>query len=395
MRELLLNYLRTHPNTLSVFWKLLHFVFASTGWIVPVKPNKMLITSFAGRKYDDSPKALYEEICKRKEFSDWNIVWAFVNPLQFDIPKGKKIKIDTPEFFMALLNSRVWISNSGMDRNIGINKKKTIKIETWHGTPLKKIGKDQHSGVLGNYKPPKTIDKKTIRCAQSTYDRDILADVFSADKNSFLLCDLPRNDSLLNYTEEQKEEIRRELGVDSNKKILLYMPTYREYLINDKNQTYIAPPITLEKWERELGDEYVLLIRAHYAVSASMGIDNTVFHKNVSDYPYINDLYSIADILISDYSSAFFDYSILDKPMLCFAYDLEEYKKKRGLYFELKGNLPCNISQNEDDLIREIVNLDYNSSCEKTALFHKKFAPYAGYASKKIVDKLIQELQKE
>ncbi|SEQ24145.1 CDP-glycerol glycerophosphotransferase [Lachnospiraceae bacterium RM5] len=394
MRSIILNFLRVHPRILNLFWRIAHILFMLIGLFVPLKANTMLITAFAGRKYDDSPKALYEEVIKRNEFRGWDIIWAFVDPDQFEIPVGRKIRIDTWSFFMALLYSRVWISNSGMDRNICINRKGTIKIETWHGTPLKKIGIDQNSGVLGNFKPNKKIDTTTIRCSQSEFDRDIFVRVFNADKNCILLSDLPRNDELLCFKDEDIIKIKKNLKIDNNKKVLLYMPTYREYLVNKNNQTFIAPPINLEKWKDELGNNYVLLFRAHYAVNAALNLVETEFVRDVSDYPYINELYAVSDILISDYSSAYFDFSILDKPMLCFAYDKEEYEERRGLYLDLEENLPCAISKVETDIIREINTMDYKKSCEKSREFHRKFAPYAGNASKAVVDELIERLRK-
>ncbi len=393
MRDKILNFLRVHPNILNVFWKVAHVVFSFIGLFVPIRKKTMLITSFAGRKYDDSPKALYEEILCRHEFDDWDIIWAFVDPKNFDIPRGRKIAIDTWPFFMALLYSHVWISNSGMDRNIDIRKKDIIKIETWHGTPFKKIGEDQNSGTIGNYKECGPIDKKTIRCAQSEFDRDIFVRVFNADKNCILLSDLPRNDGLFRYTDKDIIGIKKTLGIQEGKKVLLYMPTYREYLVNEKKQTYLAPPINLDYWRGELGNQYVLLFRAHYAVTAALNLKEDDFLKDASAYPYINDLYAVADILISDYSSAYIDYSILDKPMLCFAYDEEEYIKKRGLYINLHQELPCPIDKNENDLINHIKNINWAKESEATRHFHKKYAPYAGNASNIVVNKLIQELK--
>lgn len=391
MRDIILNFLRIHPGILNFIWKVMRVILSFIAIFVPTRQRTMIITSFAGRKFDDSPKALYDAICKRKEFDDWDIIWVFVKPENFEIPRGRKIRIDTWSFFYALMYSKVWISNSGMDRGVGIRTHDKVRIETWHGTPLKKIGVDQNSNVLGNQKHNGKIDHETIRCAQSEFDRNVFARIMQADKKCFLMSDLPRNDGLLRYTQSDKKSIKCSLDI-GNKRVILYMPTYREYLIDQKNQTYLAPPINLHKWEEKLGEEYVLLIRAHYAVSVALNIIENDFVRDVSSYPFINDLYIIADILISDYSSAFFDYSILDKPMLCFAYDEEEYKEKRGLYFDIHTELPCPIDKDENSLIKHINNMEYKKECENTRVFHMKYAPHAGGASKAVIDKLIEKL---
>ena len=149
----------------------------------------------------------------------------------------------------------------------------------------------------------------------------------------------------------------------------------------------------MEKWKEKLGRDYVLLFRAHYTVGTALNITNDEFVKNVSDYPELNDLYVISDMMISDYSSTFFDYSILDRPMFCFAYDLEEYSEKRGLYLDLSKELPCRINKTEDDLLSDIVSLNYSEARAKTKIFHMKYAPNAGNASRTVVDKIIERLK--
>lgn len=238
-------------------------------------------------------------------------------------------------------------------------------------------------------------DNKTIRCAQSEFDRDIFARIFNADKDAILLCDLPRNDALFRYSLEEIERIKNKLNIGIEKKVILYTPTYREYLIDENRNTFLAPPMDLMKWERELGDEYVLLIRAHYAVSNALNITESSFVKDVSDYPCLNDLYIISDMMISDYSSTYFDYSILNRPMFCFAYDLEEYEKKRGLYLNIKEELPCEIDRTEESLISNIKNVKLEKAISRTKEFSQKYTPYAGGASAKVVDKILSQLYGE
>ena len=139
MRLKIISFLRQHPVILQTFWKIAKIILFLFSKICRIKEKSVLFASFGGRTFDDSPKALYDEICRRKDFEDWNLIWAFVEPDKYNIPRGKKIKIDTLAFFKSLLTSRIWISNSGMDRGINYSDNRIIKIETWHGTPLKKI----------------------------------------------------------------------------------------------------------------------------------------------------------------------------------------------------------------------------------------------------------------
>ena len=335
-------------------------------------------------------------MCRNETFRDWEFIWAFTNPKSFDIPRGRKVKIDTKEFFAALLSSQVWVGNSGIDRGLRLKKKGVVKVETWHGTPLKKILGDENQNAIGGkqrLEKAHTTDNTTIRCAQSEYDKKLFTRLFHADPSCILLSDLPRNDELVHYDSGKIQTVKKRLGIDEGKTVILYAPTYREYLINENRETYIAPPIHLKKWKERLGDNYILLLRAHYAVTAAIDISGQDFVIDVSNYPSLNDLYLISDLMISDYSSTFFDYSILDRPMFCFAYDLDEYEEKRGLYLNLEETLPCPVDRDEDSLLNHIVNRDEREYRRKAATFHARFAPYAGNASRCVVETIIKRLK--
>ena len=395
MRDRIIGYLRIHPTTLNMLWKTARITLYVLGLFIPVKDKTLLFASFGGRKFDDSPRAIYEEIVKRTEFKDWDLVWAFTEPEKHNIPRGRKIKIDTREFFIMLLKSRVWVSNSGMDRNIGLDRKKTIKIETWHGTPMKRIGPDQNTGALGEQTVPQKEDHRTIRCAQSEYDRNIFMRVFNASKDSFLMCDLPRNDKLLRYTDEEVHKIKDVLHIPEGKRVFLYMPTYREYQIDAEGNYTFNIPLNIKKWEKELGDGFVLLVRKHYAISFESDVWGGDRVIDVSEYPILSDLYAVSDILISDYSSAYFDYSILCRPMFCYAFDYEEYIEKRGVYFDLNEELPCRIDHDEEALLNSIKCMDYEKMSQRTRLFHEKYTPHAGDASGAVVKELLKRLNTE
>ena len=164
-------------------------------------------------------------------------------------------------------------------------------------------------------------------------------------------------------------------------------------MLNNKNETFLKIPIDMPKWKKILGKDYVLLIRAHYAVIKELGIEEDDFIKDVSNYGVLSDLYYIADIMISDYSSTFVDYSILDRPMFCFPYDYDEYNEKRGINLQIFKSLPCDPVFNEDDLLKQIKEMDYKKMSEKTKIFHKKFACYDdGNSAKKVTDELIRRI---
>ena len=169
------------------------------------------------------------------------------------------------------------------------------------------------------------------------------------------------------------------------------MPTYREYDVTEENYLSLTPPIDLKKWEALLKDKYVLLIRAHYLVEKQMDIPDNSFAQSVTNYEKLNDLYAISDILISDYSSAYFDFGILKKPVVCFAYDRDTYLKLRGLYLDL-SELPGPVCRNEDEVIDFLLHprIDERAINE----FKNKFTPVSGNAAKKVLDRLKQLIER-
>ena len=136
------------------------------------------------------------------------------------------------------------------------------------------------------------------------------------------------------------------------------------------------------------------MIRAHYAITAALKIRNSVFCIDVSNYPVLNDLMIVSDLLISDYSSIFFDYSILSKPMISFTYDYEKYSKNRGMYFDIRDQL-LGGAISEEELIDIIQNLPVEECLEKVKLFREKYVEFYGDATEKSLDIILENINKE
>ena len=390
IKEIIQNNQTLYDLLFSVYSKFMSIVC----YLTPINKKQIIFCSLSGRNYDDSPLAIYNEILKRHEFDSWNIIWAFKTPKDFSIPRGKCVKFGNLSYWKILFSSKVWVGNGGIDNGIEMNPCNRVIVNTWHGSPLKKIeGEENSNAVLKKYRKNRKLNKRTIRCAQNDFDVETFARVFRSSSECFLKCGLPRNDILLKYNENDKKRLRKALGVPDDKKVILYMPTYREYLINDSLQTFIAPPISIKKWKEELSSDYVFFIRAHYAVSSALNLEDDSFCRNVSKYKTLSELYLIADLLITDYSSCFFDYAILEKPVLCFAYDREEYEAKRGLYLKLEDVMPCGVYADEDSLIKKIQTMDYQSEIKKMVEFKKQWVKYYGNASKAIVDEISKRIQ--
>jgi len=350
-----------------------------------VRPDDRLIlfSSFGGRKFDDSPRAIYEAMIRDCRFKEYKFVWAFIDPDKIDVPKGTKVKCDTLRYFITALKARVWVTNSSIERGLDFKGKHTFYFDTWHGTPIKKMGADVSSeskSFIGKGK----WEVDVFTC-QGEFEANIFGRVFKTiGRGKMKIIGLPRNDIYANYSKDDVTAIKNKLNISNDKRVILYAPTYREYDKSGSVQCQISIPINIKKWEKELGNEFTLLFRAHYEVARNLNIQDNDFIKDMSNYPQLDELMIVSDMLISDYSSIYFDYSIMHKPMLCFCYDYDRYAKERGMYFDIRDYLPN--SDNEEDLIKLIQNTDTTKKNAVTKLFQEHFVTEYGSAAQKSID---------
>ena len=375
IKSTLINKIKYSKTLYSVYYHVMNTVMNGMKLFVKTDEKLILFNSFAGRKYDDSPYALFEAMKKDERFRDYRLVWAFHHPEQFDVKGAEKIRTDTPEYFLTAMKAKVWITNSSFERGLHFKNRNTFYFNTWHGTPIKKMGKDIENNQSFDELGKNSTD---IMTAQSDLEIDVFSRMFSIPKEHFLKCGLPRNDILFSYNEAERKEYREKLGVRDDQKLILYCPTFREFEKDENNRVTLKPPIHLEKWKEELGDQYVLLFRTHYEVAKAMDIRDDGFVRNMTDYPSLNELMTASDLLISDYSSVLIDYSIMDKPMFHFTYDYDKYDSLRGMYFDIRDHISG--ADNEDDLIRLIRNADTEKEVSKTVQFRKKYVQYYGNA---------------
>lgn len=198
---------------------------------------------------------------------------------------------------------------------------------------------------------------------------------------------LPRNDDLATVTDEEIGSIKARLGIPLNKKVILYAPTFREFSRADDGRNALGIPIDFKKWEAALGEEYVMLITAHYEVAKLLDeLPKNSFVINAFKYPVLNDLIKVSDILVSDYSSIVFDYAIMERPVLCYAYDYDSYSVERGLYTDLEKLFYDGVLRTEEALLNAVVNMDYDAECAYTRenIKNEYLASYGNAAEKAV-----------
>lgn len=363
----------------------------------PVVDNWVFLESFFGKNYSDSPKYIYEYLSKEYP-GKFRFIWV-IDKKGTKIPyKHTKVRRFSYRYAYYLARSKYYVLNSRQPEWV-VKREGNIFLQTWHGTPLKKLVFDQEdvSSATPRY-------KAQVYKQSRAWDYLIAANYFSGEvfkrcfifNKTMLETGYPRNDILhAPNKEEIAAKIKKKLGIPADKKTILYAPTWRDDEFYGKGQYKFALQMDLRKMREELGSEYVILLRTHYFIADSLDVTGVEdFAYNLSKYDDISELYLISDILITDYSSVFFDYANLKRPMLFFTYDLEKYRDVlRGFYIDIEEELPGPLLFTTEEIVDSIKNIDKVTAKyeEKYEVFYEKFCGLEeGNASEKVAKAVFQ-----
>lgn len=372
------------------------FKFAT---FLPAKKYVIMFESYSGKQYSCNPRAIYEHL--QANNTQYKMYWS-VNKNHTDLFKEQNIphiKRFSIKWLFYMARAEYWISNSRLPLWIP-KPKHTTYLQTWHGTPLKKLGLDieevhMPGTTTDKYKRNflKSVSKWDFLISPNSYSTNIFRGAFQFNRQ-LIESGYPRNDFLVvNNHEKAIRSIKAKLNIPENKKVILYAPTWRDNDFYAKGRYKFKLELDLDKMTAELGDDYIVILRMHYLVAENLDLSSVGdFARDYSDYVDIRELYLIADLLITDYSSVFFDYAILKRPMLFFAYDFEEYRDKlRGFYFDFESKAPGLIAKTTEEIIREIKRIEEEGFIPTEAIeaFYQRFCNLEdGKAAKRVVDEV-------
>ncbi len=409
-RKFLMNHAKLRVFVRKVHVKLKESRYRRLSRGTELDDKMVIFETFMGRQYGCNPKAIYEYMISDPRFADFRFIWVLNDPSKAEeIPQNDRVTVVTlrsDDYYRYYATAKYVVTNSNLD--YGISKKRgQVFLQTWHGTPLKKLRCDIEIETGNALNSLAEINQKNDLDVVR-YDYFISPSAFASEKftSAFNLVKLgkediiietgyPRNDLLFHFDENYAESVKEKLCLPKDKKVILYAPTFRDNQHDGAGYTYDTH-IDFEELKQELSDEYVILFRAHYFVASQFDFSRFEgFIFDVSGLDDITPLYTITDLLITDYSSVFFDYANLKRPMIFYMYDLEEYADAiRGFYIDI-AELPGPIVKTEEELIEAIKsnNLTYD---EKYREFNKKYNSLDdGNASRRVVEKLINETKVE
>ncbi len=381
-----LEFILKHNTGIQFLYKhVMSGVFRCMGLFTKTDNKLILFNSFGGRKFNDSPKVLFDAMLVDSRFAGYQFVWAFEEPEKFDVSGANCIKIDSPEYFKTALKAKVWISSVNIERGLHFKKRSTIYINTWHGAGTKLIGNACNGRKDYNFS---AVD---IMLVQSNFERTIFERDFICNPDAIRVVGFPRNDELFHITDEKRIELRKQFGIPEGKKVLLYAPTWRDSKDGGLSYEFI-PPIHMEKWKTALSDKHVMLFRMHtFTTKFEMTYDE--FARDVSGYEDLNHILAITDVLITDYSTIVYDSAIAGVPFICFGFDYETYKDERGFYYDLNDVYPGGVLKTEDQVIERIAEVENGADKEKYQAFRDQYIEAGGMATEVILNELAKKLQ--
>lgn len=363
----------------------------------PIEENMIMFETFMGKSYADSPKYIYEYLAKNYP-GKYKFVWVLNDPKEKLPYGGIVVKRFSKKYAYYLGVSKYFVFN--VRQPLWFRKREEqVFLETWHGTPLKRLAFDQEEVTAASptYKAQFYRQKQEwdYLIAPNKFSSDIFKSCFMYDGN-MLETGYPRNDLLSSANRDEIAiQLKQKLGIPLDKKTILYAPTWRDDEYYGKGQYKFKLKLDLDLLKEQLGDEYVVLLRTHHYIADALdttGLEDFAF--NLSKYDDITEVYLISDICITDYSSVFFDFANLKRPLLFYTYDLDKYRDVlRGFYIDMETELPGPLVYTSEEVVDKIKNIDkltadYQQRYEQ---FYKRFCSWEdGNAAKRVVEEVFK-----
>lgn len=329
---------------------------------IPIQKNYVFYEAFSGLGILDNPRAIFLQLLEDTSFENYTHVWSIAdmdmakdNLKEFEnLPNVKFVKRESEEYYRYLASSKYLVSNSTFGYFF-TKRPEQIYINTWHGVPTKYMGYDHTVERVENARGP----ARNFLAA----DYIVSANKFMTEvmyRNSYKLDSLfqgkiletghPRSDLLINADVEKVYAKLRNVGLKTDRKIILYAPTWKGTLYNQLEYDVTEFKETIKKFSDNIDQtEYRIYLRVHYFLYKILADDPELKEILVPFTIDTNELLSVVDILISDYSSIFFDFLITKRPMIFYVPDLKEYESGRGLYVPT-DTLPGLVSSSLDEV---------------------------------------------
>jgi CDP-glycerol glycerophosphotransferase len=366
---------------------------------LPAKKNLVIFESFLGKQYSDNPRAIYEYLSEN--YAEYQLVWSVDKRFTHNFEHKGLVYVKRFSFkwLFMMARAKYWVTNSRMPLWIPKPRHCTY-LQTWHGTPLKRLAVDMdevHMPGTSTQRYKENFIKESSNwdflISPNGYSTEIFRRAFQFEKE-MIESGYPRNDYLyLANNSDTINKIKQTYDIPLDKKVILYAPTWRDNQFYAVGKYKFDLDLDLSLMREKLGDEYVIILRMHYLVSENFDLGPYEgFAFDFSNHEDIRDLYLISDLLITDYSSVFFDYANLKRPMIFYVYDIDMYRDKlRGFYFDFENQAPgplVKTTKQVIDTIKEIESEEFQVPISFNSFYEKFCYLESGQSSKRVVEKV-------
>ena len=360
-------------------------------WKAPVSRNKIIFRNFVGGGFGGNSKYIFLELQKRRP--DLDFVWL-VNDMNVDLPSGiRKVQYGSLEHYMELGTAAVWVDDQHKNY-LSRKREGQYYIQTWHGIgPTKKIEFDAVDSLSRSYLElcEYNSQMEDLFISGSGFNTEMCPRGFHYYKE-VLECGYPRNDILVNRTADEGA-IRKRLGIPAKCKIFLYAPTFR----NDGLELVkgVDIPTICSALEKRFGGEFICLVRFHPYDPAGREMCYDRRTINVTQYDDVQELLYISDILVADYSSIMWDFSLQKKPVFMFHPNNNDYQAERGTYISPE-QMPYVIATSNSDLYDKIITFDEGAYRKSLSDYFEEYQSLdKGTAASVIAERILDFLSNE
>ncbi|MFI7327726.1 CDP-glycerol glycerophosphotransferase family protein [Streptomyces rubiginosohelvolus] len=353
----------------------------------------VLYSSYDGRQFSDSPRAIQRELAARD--GDIEHLWV-VRDQQAAVPDGvRPVALHSAEWYQALARSRWIVTNTHLPEWFERAEGQCV-VQTWHGTPLKRIGRDLAGSPHADAAYMASMERRSaqwsVLVSPNSFSTPVLRRAFGYG-GEVLECGYPRNDLL--YAPDRAKvaaTVRERLAIPEGRRVVLYAPTWREDQPRKGGKYAPDLHLDLEHARETLGDDHVLLVRRHYLVGGS--VPDTDFVRDVSRHPDVAELLLISDVLVTDYSSIMFDFAQTGRPMLFHTYDLAHYRDTlRGFCFDFEHRAPGPLIPDSAGIVAALRDPEAATAGHREAYeqFREAFCDLDdGTAAARVVDRMLK-----
>lgn len=363
-----------------------------------IKPHQILYQVRDGKSITDSPYAIFLGLNAHETFSNYQHIWVVDHPdtLVFYQEKFKVFQNvsfvikESNEYLKALTESKFLINNATFPAYF-TKKPEQVYINTWHGTPLKHMGFDVKNNLKGSQNTMKNFLASDYMISPNAHTTNIFKHAFKLDglySGEILEIGYPRIDLTINTTaNEAREYLAEHLNLKKNP-IILYCPTWRGKNVNDPENSLLNIFEEIKLLNQKLPHQ--VLVKVHPFVYSKAKEMPELKPYLVPDFLDTNQLMPAVDLMITDYSSIFFDFLVTDKPIVFYVPDLDKYQNERGVYIDLCA-LPGPVADNIQDVITLVSNESYKDADvqEKYAKFKHNFV---NYENGSVTERLIESV---